>query len=75
MKDRYLPTTPKSVPAGRVLCHNHVAHTVDHAPGMNGFRAWTADKPPDGFKQCPCGWSGLLHYAHGELFSGKCITE
>jgi hypothetical protein len=31
--------------------------------GVNGFRAWTADKPPPGFVLCPCGYAGLKHYA------------
>ena len=55
---------PKSVAAGRVLCHNHIRHTVDMPCGVNAFRAWTDNKPPSGFVECPCGWSGLPHYAH-----------
>jgi hypothetical protein len=31
--------------------------------GVNGFRAWTDTKVPAGFIRCPCGWSGLPHYA------------
>ena len=57
---------PKSVGAGRVLCHNHVRHTVDTPCGLNGFRAWTDLKPPSKFVKCPCGWSGLPHYAWRE---------
>jgi hypothetical protein len=66
MTCRYIngDSVPKSVGAGRVLCHNHVQHTVDMPCGANGFRAWTDTKPPAGFVKCPCGWSGLPHYAH-----------
>ena len=55
---------PKSVGAGRVLCHNHVQHTIDMPCGLNGFRAWTDSELPPGFVKCPCGWSALPHYAH-----------
>jgi hypothetical protein len=56
-------TVPRSIPAGRVLMHNHVQHTIDMPCGLNGFRAWTANKPLPGFKRCRCGWSGLPHYS------------
>jgi hypothetical protein len=59
-------SVPKSVGAGRVLCHNHVQHKVDTPCGVNGFRGWTDTKPPPKFVKCPCGWSGLPHYAHRE---------
>jgi hypothetical protein len=60
---------PKRVPAGRVLAHNHVQHTIDQADGVRGFRCWTwpKDKVPRNFKPCKCGWAGLPHYrAKGE---------
>jgi hypothetical protein len=55
---------PRSIPAGRVLAHNHVQHTVDMPHSENGFRCWTwpKDKVPRNFKRCKCGWSGLPHY-------------
>jgi len=54
---------PQKVPAGYVLCHNHIMHTNDMHCGVNGFRAWfSLRKPPAGFVKCPCGWSGLPHY-------------
>jgi hypothetical protein len=55
---------PRSIPAGRILAHNHVQHTVDMGYGVNGFRCWTwpKDKVPRNFKRCKCGWSGLPHY-------------
>jgi hypothetical protein len=37
-------TIPRTVPAGRVLAHNHVRHTIDMTQGRNGFRAWTWPK-------------------------------
>lgn len=69
MSARYLrmdAALPKAIGAGRVLCHNNVVHTVDMPHGLNGFRAFTcgADEKPKGFVKCPCGWSGLPHYAH-----------
>jgi hypothetical protein len=54
-------TIPKSIPAGRVLVHNHIRHAVDTPSGINGFRAWT-QKPSDQLGRCNCGWSGLPHY-------------
>jgi hypothetical protein len=54
---------PQSIGAGRVLCHNHVEHTVDMPCGLNGFRAWTDTEVPKGFVKCPCGYAGLPHYA------------
>ncbi|MFK4725853.1 hypothetical protein ABIE89_006953 [Bradyrhizobium niftali] len=77
MTARYINVfrVPKSVGPGRVLCHNHVQHTRDMPCGLNGFRAWTDTKPPKGFIRCPCGWSGLPHYAlrqHVKATRGKC---
>lgn len=68
MTQRYIPgmTVPKSVTPGQVLMHNNVLHTVDMPCGLNGFRAWTDDRPPEHFIECPCGWSGLPHYASRE---------
>jgi hypothetical protein len=56
---------PKSVGPGRVLCHNHVKHT------SNDFRAWTDAEPPPNFVKCPCGWSGLPHYAKNFAIAGR----
>jgi hypothetical protein len=62
---RYLRsgTIPNKIPPGRVLMHNHVMHGPGWSCGINGFRAWTADKPYKGFLLCPCGYAGLKHYA------------
>jgi hypothetical protein len=59
---RYIPYVPKSIPPGRVLAHNHIRHTVDMPPGVNGFRAWTWPKGKHlrHFLRCNCGWP---HYA------------
>ena len=71
-------TVPRSIPAGRVLAHNHVQHTSGMGCGINGFRAWTwpEDKVPRHFIKCPCGWSGLPHVAARDFVkhSGKCVT-
>lgn len=56
-------TVPKSIGPGRVLCHSHVQHTVDMPSSLNGFRGWTDKRPPANFVSCPCGWSGLPHFA------------
>jgi hypothetical protein len=57
-------TLPRKIKSGYVLCHNHVMHTLAIPSGVNGFGAWfSPDGPPTGFIRCPCGWSGLLHYA------------
>jgi hypothetical protein len=70
-------TIPKTIKPGRKLMHNNVRHTVDMPCGKNGFGAWTADKVTTGFVECPCGWSGLPHYAHPDhvkATKGKCAT-
>ena len=73
---RYITRIPKNVRRGYVLCHNHIQHTVDTPIGVNGFRAWfNRAQPPDDFVECPCGWSGLPHYAHErhvKATGGKC---
>jgi hypothetical protein len=69
---------PRTVPAGRVLAHNHVRHTVDMPSGRNGFRAWTwpKDKKPRDFVRCGCGYAGLPHYARREHATRyKCESE
>lgn len=53
---------PRSIPAGRILAHNHVQHTIDMPNGVNGFRCWSQRNVPPNFKRCRCGWSGLPHY-------------
>jgi hypothetical protein len=58
-----VPTVPKSISEGRVLCHNHVRHGADTPSGHNGFRAWTDTAIPEGFVKCPCGYAALPHYA------------
>jgi hypothetical protein len=66
MKDcrvRYVSHIPKKIAPDRVLMHNHVRHERGQQVGVNGFRAWTAIEPYPGFAPCPCGWSGLEHYA------------
>jgi hypothetical protein len=79
MTRRYLSyntNVPRRISPGRVLMHNHVKHTINMPHGLNGFRAWTDDKPPKGFIKCPCGWSGLPHYAergHVKGTKGKCV--
>jgi len=75
MAMRYLRRIPKSVGRGRVLMHNHIRHSIDMPCGVNGFRAWRDTTPPPGFVKCPCGWSGLPHYAaysHVEVTEGRC---
>jgi hypothetical protein len=61
----YAHGLPRTVPAGRVLAHNHVRHTAATAQGVRGFRCWTwpQDQVPRHWEPCPCGWAGLPHYA------------
>jgi hypothetical protein len=71
---------PRKVPEGRVLAHNHVMHTKGMPHGLNGFRCftWPKGKQPRHFVRCPCGWSGLPHYAwreHVKATGGKCETD
>ena len=66
---RYVGYIPKEIPPGRVLMHANVAFAGDRTRiGDQGFRAFiTATKPLDKFVPCPCGWSGLPHYAHARI--------
>jgi hypothetical protein len=68
-KADYLPegAAPSSIPAGKVLVHNHVVAGIkpDRRVGTYGFRAWWADKPAGkDLECCDCGWKPDLgtHY-------------
>jgi hypothetical protein len=68
-------TVPRKIKYGYVLCHNHIMHTDDMPCGVSGFRVWfNPEGPPTGFIECPCGWSGLLHYAYRGHVRSKCAT-
>jgi len=56
-------SVPQATRSGWTLCHNHVRHTANTRCGVNGFRAWWVKVPPEHFVPCPCGWSGLPHFA------------
>ena len=73
---RYVPggNIPNEIPAGQVLMHNDIRHEKTTPAGDRGFRAWFAAKPLDGFVPCPCGWSGLKHYAHSDYVKGLSPT-
>ena len=47
-------SVPRSIPAGRVLAHNHIAHGPSTPNGVRGFRCWTwpADKVPSNEELC-----------------------
>jgi hypothetical protein len=68
--------TPRNIPAGRFLWHNHVQHYVGMPHGLNGFRYWNADLPVDyrKFERCHCGVVELPHYKIRGLGSGKCVS-
>jgi hypothetical protein len=69
---RYVSRIPRKMQRG-ILCHNDERHTVDMPPGLNGFRAWFGDAPPNAqFKPCGCGWSGLPHFSSTPDY--KCET-
>lgn len=66
MKDsrKYVAGVPRSIPEGRVVCHNVVWN--GQAGGLNGFRNWTVleDDNPEYRELCPCAWAPHLtiHY-------------
>lgn len=73
-------TVPKAVPEGRILAHNHIMHTARTRHGVRGFRCWVwaPEDIPEHFAPCPCGWSGLPHYArkdHIEATGGRAHTS
>jgi hypothetical protein len=47
-------TVPRTIRAGRVLVHNHIAHAIDTPCGMKGFGAWT-QRPSNELERCKCG--------------------
>jgi len=58
-------TLPHSVPAGKVLVHNHVSHVATTPSGERGFHGWF--EQPDAsrhqeLERCDCGWTRLPHY-------------
>ena len=58
----YVSKIPKTIPAGKVLVHNHLSQvTPSLRPGTRGFRAWVADRSKK-YERCDCGWAGLEHY-------------
>jgi len=59
----YVPrdAIPRAIPAGYVLVHNSVPHSVNTLSSTNGFLGWF-QKPSDRLKACTCGWAGLPHY-------------
>jgi hypothetical protein len=70
---------PREIPEGHILAHNHIEHHASMPSGLNGFRFWTwpIGGQPEYFVRCPCGWSGLPHYASREWIadSGKCMSD
>jgi hypothetical protein len=67
-----VPRKPKS---GRVLVHNHIAHTKDMSNGVNGFRFWTQKPNPKLVVRCKCGWGGIEHYHVKGVGSHKSFTR
>jgi hypothetical protein len=61
---RYFNYVPKTISAGKILCHGGVIpQTPDQKPGVNGFRPWIDDDAQSQkYGPCNCGWSGLPHY-------------
>ncbi len=73
-KLRYTSQVPRKLPKGRVLVHNHIAHTKDMPSGVKGFRFWTQKAEPERLVLCKCGWQGLTHYHVNGLGSHKSFT-
>ena len=61
---RYINYIPKTIPAGKILCHGGVIpQTPDQKPSVNGFRPWIDDDAQsEKYGPCNCGWSGLPHH-------------
>ncbi len=64
---RYVGRTPRAVPPGRIIVHNHVrpGGFPDVPVEFQGFRAWTDVPKPKGYRvvACRCGWApDLRHY-------------
>ena len=76
LKTRYGPMRYGAQPwKDWVLVHNHVAHTVDMAQGVNGFRFWRSPHNPR-IEPCPCGWRSDLgpHYRIRGMGRDHCIS-
>jgi len=63
-KTRYITAVPKSIPAGKILCHGGIIPVTNRQkPSVNGFRPWVdAVSNVADYGPCNCGWSGLDHY-------------
>jgi len=73
---RHCSSVPrKPLPEGRVLVHNHIAHTKDMPAGVHGFRFWTQKTEPNRLVLCKCGWQGLTHYHVKGVGSHKSFTH
>lgn len=63
---RYLSNVPTTVPAGRIVVHNHVRPPgyPEIRLGFQGFRAWTEPAETPKRVRCECGWAPHLdeHY-------------
>jgi hypothetical protein len=65
---RYVSRTPRKVPEGRIVVHNHVRSTNEdgsfRSPGIEGFRVWTERANTLNRAVCRCGWAPHLkeHY-------------
>lgn len=64
MTSRYINYIPKTIPAGKILCHGGmIPEMPDQKPAVNGFRPWLDDDTQsEKYGPCNCGWSGLPHY-------------
>lgn len=47
---------PQTVPAGKVLVHNHIRCSPKQRSGVKGFRAYFLP-PRKRFVPCGCGWA------------------
>lgn len=70
---RYINYVPKTIPAGKILCHGGVIpETPDQKPAVNGFRPWLDDDAQsEKYGPCNCGWSGLPHHMPLAWLEGK----
>jgi hypothetical protein len=68
--------SPRKVPNGKFLWHNHIRRFRGTTHGTNAFRYWWRMKPINcrEFERCECAVTDLPHYKIRGLGSGKCVS-
>jgi hypothetical protein len=68
--------TPRKVPEGKFVWHNHVQHCVGMGHGVNGFRYRSHPLPINyrKFERCDCDVINLPHYKIRGVGDLKCVS-